>query len=135
MLTKISSNFFCLRVINIVLIQIICILFVARPASTAVNPTQNKTGGAVQESRQGGGFFSNMASTAAGVALGHTMGHAITGGGGGGQQGAEQNQQQPSAPLCQMELDQFISCSNTQRDLTLCNNDIYKQCKATHGLI
>ena len=31
----------------------------------------------------GGGFLSNMMSTAGGVALGHTIGHAITGGGSG----------------------------------------------------
>ena len=39
-------------------------------------------------------------------------------------------------PACQFELQQFIDCSNNQRDLTLCTafNDIYKQCKLQNGL-
>ncbi|XP_075257867.1 uncharacterized protein LOC142349906 [Convolutriloba macropyga] len=118
----------------------------ARPTSTAVagpisQQKQPSTPAAAQGG--GGGFLSNMMSTAGGVALGHTIGHAITGGGsgaaaahnGGGDAYSQQPQQQQNA--CQYELDQFINCSSTQRDLSLCTafNDIYKQCKTQHGLI
>ena len=48
-----------------------------RPASSAAANPSKPTG--VAQPAPGGGFLSNIASTAAGVAIGHTVGHAITG--------------------------------------------------------
>lgn len=101
----------------------------------------------------GMGLMANVASTAAGVAIGHTMGHALTGAlmGHGGDSGsvAEQQQQpvqpqtayQQNHPLnqqdpCRMELEQFLSCAQTQTsDLTLCDgfNQVLKECKMRYG--
>lgn len=53
-----------------------------------------------QQPRQPG-LFANMASTAAGVAVGSSVGHAVSGmlfGGGGGQGGAEPQQAQQQQP-------------------------------------
>lgn len=117
---------------------------VAPPAPTQVAaPTAAAPAG-------GMGMMGNIASTAAGVAIGHTVGHAITGslmGGGGGhsdavaeplqqttpyQQNHLMNQQDP----CRMELEQFLSCAQNQsNDLTLCDgfNQVLKDCKVRYG--
>lgn len=96
------------------------------------------------------GMIANIASTAAGVAIGHTVGSAMTSalGIGGGHQpaaAAEQpqeavaqpqyvNQQQGSAP-CAFELDQFIRCTQ-QNDLQVCYgfNEALKECRARYGV-
>jgi len=101
------------------------------------------------------GMFAQIASTAAGVAVGSTIGnvasHAILGGGGGQQQAAEPaaaapQQQQAYAPPqqaagygspasmeqpCAYEMRQFMECTQTQADLSLCQgfNDVLKECK------
>lgn len=100
------------------------------------------------------GMFAQMASTAAGVAVGSTVGHVVSGallGGGGGHQEAapapaqaappaaydqtQQYQQQPG-PVCQLELKQFLECTQTQSDLSLCQgfNEVLRQCKVANGL-
>ena len=109
----------------------------------------------------GGGLMANVASTAAGVAIGHTVGHAITGalgmnGGGHSEQpvavGEPQQQQlndmqsqplsrQHQQPLagqdpCRFELEQFLSCAQNQsNDLTLCDgfNQVLRECKTRYG--
>jgi len=92
------------------------------------------------------GMFAQMASTAAGVAVGSTVGHvasaAILGGmSGGGSSDQVQNapaqQQQPmqetrnSQNPCEYEMKQFLDCAQNQTDFTLCAgfNDALKQCK------
>merc|ERR1712013_646897 len=89
------------------------------------------------------GMFAQMASTAAGVAVGSTIGHvagaAIVGGmsgSGGGeaqQQQAQQQQQQMRDPQnpCEYEMKQFLDCAQNQSDVTLCQgfNDALRQCK------
>ncbi|ELK26295.1 Coiled-coil-helix-coiled-coil-helix domain-containing protein 10, mitochondrial [Myotis davidii] len=90
-----------------------------------------------------------MASTAAGVAVGsavgHVMGSALTGAFSGGSSEPAQPaaQQAParaaSQPLqmgpCAYEIKQFLDCSTTQSDLTLCEgfSEALKQCKYNHG--
>lgn len=102
-------------------------------------------------------MMANIATTAAGVAIGHTMGHALTGAlgmGGGHQQEpvaadnqAQMQQTQPNQyqqqhqPLagqdpCKFELEQFISCAQNQtNDLALCDgfNQVLKECKMRYG--
>ncbi|KAI4227154.1 MAG: hypothetical protein L6R36_002651 [Xanthoria steineri] len=70
-----------------------------RPSSTAAYPPGNvqkpgAPGGAGQQQQQSSGLFGQMASTAAGVAVGSSIGHAIGGffGGGSSSQAAETQQ-------------------------------------------
>lgn len=94
--------------------------------------------------------MANVASTAAGVAIGHTVGHAITGAFMGGnnsdqpanveQQSAsfQPQQQQPNELQnpCKFELDQFLSCAQSQsNDLSLCDgfNQVLRECKTRYG--
>lgn len=98
-----------------------------------------------------------MATTAAGVAVGsavgHTVGAALTGslGGGGGSSDevAAPAPQQPGGPhgggsvnesaggACQFELRQFIECSQSQYDLSLCQgfSDALRDCRRANGLL
>lgn len=92
-------------------------------------------------------LFGQMASTAAGVAVGHSVGHAITGmfsGGGGSssssaapeQQAAAAPQQYPagSAPVynaCELDQRAFMKClEQNNNDIASCQMfyDLYKQC-------
>ena len=97
--------------------------------------------------------MANIATTAAGVAIGHTMGHALTGalGMGGGnhsepapaeQAGMPQQAYQQQQPLaagqdpCKFELDQFLHCAQSQsNDLSLCDgfNHVLRECKTRYG--
>lgn len=97
--------------------------------------------------------MANIATTAAGVAIGHTMGHALTGalGMNGGNHQPEPvaaDQQQPAMqpqhygqPLagqdpCKFELEQFIQCAQGQSsDLSLCDgfNQVLRECKTRYG--
>lgn len=92
--------------------------------------------------------MAQMASTAAGVAVGsavgHVMGSALTGAFSGGSsepaQPAAQQAPTRAAPLqmgpCSYEIKQFLDCSTTQSDLSLCEgfSEALKQCKYNHGL-
>ena len=88
------------------------------------------------------GLLANVASTAAGVAIGHTVAHGLTNAIYGSsssnqpqveqsaqpqQQQFQQNQKMP----CQYELQQFLNCTQQQSDLSLCEgfNQIFKECK------
>ena len=84
-------------------------------------------------------MMANIASTAAGVAIGHTMGHAITGMFSGGSSDAPANHDQAQAPAtqqasapaasseqsqsgpCAWEIKQFLQCAQQQSDLSLCD--------------
>ncbi|XP_076452813.1 coiled-coil-helix-coiled-coil-helix domain-containing protein 2-like [Babylonia areolata] len=95
------------------------------------------------------GLFAQMATTAAGVAVGsavgHTIGAAMTGSGGGGHQQQPQEvapvqvqstpQQQVYNP-CQRELQQFLDCAQGQSDVSLCAgfNEALRQCKLQYGV-
>ncbi|XP_029474924.1 coiled-coil-helix-coiled-coil-helix domain-containing protein 10, mitochondrial [Rhinatrema bivittatum] len=101
------------------------------------------------------GLMAQMATTAAGVAVGsavgHVLGSAITGTFSGGdnseaakptssvpeppKQPSYQQQQQQFGP-CYYELKQFLECASNQSDLTLCEgfNEALKQCKYHHGV-
>jgi hypothetical protein len=100
----------------------------------------------------GGGMLANIATTAAGVAIGSAAGHAITGMfSGSGSSDAQQSQaaapvaqQQPmygeqpsnqSGP-CAWEIKQFIQCAQGQSDLTLCEgfNEALRQCKSANHM-
>uniref|UniRef100_A0A0B6ZPU2 CHCH domain-containing protein n=1 Tax=Arion vulgaris TaxID=1028688 RepID=A0A0B6ZPU2_9EUPU len=105
------------------------------------------------------GLFAQMATTAAGVAVGsavgHTIGAALSGGGGGGhsQEVAPAPAQTVSAapaaaPVpfqqrydvgsnpCQNQLQQFLECTQTQTDISLCAgfNEALKECKLRFGI-
>ncbi|XP_046946229.1 coiled-coil-helix-coiled-coil-helix domain-containing protein 10, mitochondrial isoform X1 [Lynx rufus] len=95
------------------------------------------------------GLMAQMASTAAGVAVGSAVGHvvgsALTGAFSGGSSEPAQpaTQQAPirtgPQPLqmgpCTYEIKQFLDCSTTQSDLSLCEgfSEALKQCKYNHG--
>jgi len=102
-------------------------------------------------------MFAQMATTAAGVAVGsavgHTIGAAMTGGLGGRSHESDAPQQvaQPSYPVsqaggqqyqapnegpCQFEMKQFLECSQTQYDITLCQgfNEALRQCRISNGV-
>lgn len=114
---------------------------VQRPA-----PTQPMAAAPEQPS-----MFKQMAATAGGVAvgsaIGHTVGHALTGAFSGGssdnqvaqQQPAQAYQQpaggaQPTGP-CAWEIKQFLSCAESQSDLSLCSgfNEALRACKESSG--
>ncbi|KAJ3312749.1 hypothetical protein HDV04_002713 [Boothiomyces sp. JEL0838] len=97
---------------------------------------------AVQQPQQPG-LFANMASTAAGVAVGSTVGHVIGGGisslfGGGNSQ--PQTVQQPAAPVqqqvgaaCEPDNKAFMRCLDAnQNNISACQFylDMLKQCQA-----
>mmetsp|Transcript_54798 Transcript_54798/g.87001 ORF Transcript_54798/g.87001 Transcript_54798/m.87001 type:complete len:157 (+) Transcript_54798:104-574(+) len=119
----------------------------ARPASNVAQPTP--------ATPQQPGLFGQMASTAAGVAIGSTVGHAVSGalfgGHGGGSEQPAYQQDAAAAPYqsynqpmsgqqqqgpCQFEMQQFIECAQNQRDITLCQgfNEALRQCKLANGL-
>ncbi|XP_052075354.1 coiled-coil-helix-coiled-coil-helix domain-containing protein 2-like [Mytilus californianus] len=88
------------------------------------------------------GLMAQMATTAAGVAVGSAVGHtldaAMTGGSGGEtlptyqEPAYQQTQLQP----CQMEFRQFIECTQTQNDISMCQgfNEVLKECKLKFGV-
>jgi hypothetical protein len=99
------------------------------------------------------GMFAQMATTAAGVAVGsavgHTLGAAMTGslGGGGGQEIAQaapaqsapvpiQQRYDPGNNPCQNQIQQFLECTQTQNDISLCAgfNEALKECKLRFGM-
>ncbi|XP_059147154.1 coiled-coil-helix-coiled-coil-helix domain-containing protein 10, mitochondrial-like [Physella acuta] len=111
----------------------------AAPAPLAAQPRQP-------------GLFAQMAATAGGVAVGSAVGHvvgaALTGGGGGHSQEVAPapapaapapqpayNYNQSSNP-CQYQLQQFLDCTQTQPDISLCAgfNEALKECKVRYGL-
>ncbi|MXQ97656.1 hypothetical protein E5288_WYG019166 [Bos mutus] len=95
--------------------------------------------------------MAQMATTAAGVAVGSAVGHvvgsALTGAFSGGSsepaQPAAQQAPERAAPQplqmgpCAYEIRQFLDCSTTQSDLTLCEgfSEALKQCKYNHGQV
>lgn len=101
------------------------------------------------------GMLANIATTAAGVAIGSAAGHAITGMfSGSGSSDAQQAQQQqaPAAQQlspaaysspeqtqsgpCAWEIKQFLQCAQQQSDLTLCDgfNEAIRQCKSANHI-
>lgn len=117
------------------------------PTRTAPVPVQRPaTAVGAPAPSQGPGLLGQMAATAGGVAIGsavgHTIGHALTGGFSGSNsaeaapvaaQQPQQHQQQEGMNPCQMELKQFIDCTQNY-DLSLCEgfNEVLKQCKLQH---
>lgn len=95
--------------------------------------------------------MANVASTAAGVAIGHTVGHALTGalGIGGGHHAEPASVDQASSQMtsgqqqfsnqetpCKFELEQFLNCAQNQsNDLLLCDgfNQVLRECKMRYG--
>jgi len=106
---------------------------------------------AVAQPRQPG-MFAQMATTAAGVAVGSAVGHTLGAAmmGGGRDQPAEvQQQQQTPQPVyasqqqqlgeggpCQLQMKQFLECAQTQSDITLCQgfNEALRECKMSYGM-
>lgn len=117
------------------------------PKAVAPQPKQPAQVGQAQAQAPGGGMLGQIASTAAGVAIGSTVGHVLTGAimGGGKEaepavQQQEIQQQQPSAANrqqdpCRYELEQFLSCAQNQSDLSFCDgfNQVLRECKTRYG--
>ncbi|RWS08510.1 coiled-coil-helix-coiled-coil-helix domain-containing protein 2-like protein [Dinothrombium tinctorium] len=101
-------------------------------------------------------LFGQMAATAGGVAvgsaIGHTVGHAITGAfSGSGSESAVAEAPQQQQPMqgqtysgygqqelnpCQMELKQFLDCTQQQSDISLCDgfNQVLKECRMRYNV-
>ncbi|KAF2735103.1 hypothetical protein EJ04DRAFT_534422 [Polyplosphaeria fusca] len=109
----------------------------ARQHSTAAAPTQQSAAptqqAAAPTQSQGPGLFGQMASTAAGVAVGSSIGHAVGGWFSGGSSAAPAEQQdtdfaqqhqqttnsQPT--VCATDVQNFRNCMDQNRgDLTIC---------------
>lgn len=112
----------------------------------------------VQPAQRQPGLFAQMAATAGGVAVGsavgHTIGAAMTGAfSGGSRNEPQQQQQQQAAPMqqqqqpmqqqqqmqqnpCWQQMQQFLECTQTQSDISMCQgfNDALKDCKLRYGL-
>jgi len=118
------------------------------PVASAAPPA------AIAQPRQPG-MFAQMATTAAGVAVGsavgHTLGAAMMGGGRDRDQPAEvQQQEQAAQPMyvnqqhqqlgeggpCQLQMKQFLECAQKQHDITLCQgfNEALRECKMGYGM-
>lgn len=122
----------------------------ARPTAVAPKPAPTQVSQPAMAQQQPG-LMANIASTAAGVAIGHTMGHAITGALGmngrqeaapveAQQQGQLNQQQNPYTQggnqPCKFELDEFLACTQAHsNDLSLCSgfNEVLKECKIRSG--
>ncbi|KAF5923055.1 hypothetical protein HPG69_016521, partial [Diceros bicornis minor] len=127
----------------------------ARPASRTAAPSAHPpahlppsaTATAPAPSGQPG-LMAQMASTAAGVAVGSAVGHVVGGALTGAFSGGSSEPAQPPAPQaparaapqplqmgpCAYEIRQFLDCSTTQSDLSLCEgfSEALKQCKYNH---
>lgn len=124
-----------------------------RSAPAASAPHQ-QTAQAPAQTSGGGGLFGQMASTAAGVAVGSTLGHGLSGmlfGGGGEAQQQQQQQQDAFAQAGQAQTGEFAqqqarvggTCETQSKDFLRCldatnNNmescsfylEMLKQCQA-----
>lgn len=103
-----------------------------RSAHTAAAPHQSRPAAArpaQQQTQQGPGLFGQMASTAAGVAVGSTIGHTLSSGIGsmfGGSSAAapvEQDQQMVSASQQLQYQEQGKHCDADARNFTRCLED------------
>ena len=97
-------------------------------------------------------MMAQIATTAAGVAIGHTMGHAMVGmfSGSDDKAAAQHNDapvgQQAPVPVstsdqsqngpCSWEIKQFLQCAQQQSDLSLCDgfNEAIRQCKSSNHI-
>ncbi|KAF2709696.1 hypothetical protein K504DRAFT_534024 [Pleomassaria siparia CBS 279.74] len=124
-----------------------------RHSSTAAAPAPAAAAPAPQQAvSQGPGLFGQMASTAAGVAVGSTIGHALGGmfSGGGSSEAAapaaqstefaQQHQtnyaQQSGSGACQADIQNFRKCmDDNQGSLSICGwyMDQLKACQAAAG--
>ncbi|KAF2021596.1 hypothetical protein BU24DRAFT_487985 [Aaosphaeria arxii CBS 175.79] len=126
----------------------------ARHSSTAAHPPQQQAAPPMQQAppqqaSQGPGLFGQMASTAAGVAVGSSIGHAVGGffSGGGSSEPAQQQQQAPTdfaqqhqqanfqsqSGACQAQIGDFRKCMDeNQGSLNICGwyLDQLKACQA-----
>ncbi|EGP82633.1 uncharacterized protein MYCGRDRAFT_106565 [Zymoseptoria tritici IPO323] len=102
----------------------------ARPASTSAAQPQRPQAQAPPQAQSGGsGLFGQMASTAAGVAVGSSIGHAVGGWFGGGSSSAQQEQ---AAPVDQQDNGMYQSSAMSQSNAAqgACANDVnnFRQC-------
>uniref|UniRef100_A0A2K5CVR0 CHCH domain-containing protein n=1 Tax=Aotus nancymaae TaxID=37293 RepID=A0A2K5CVR0_AOTNA len=81
------------------------------------------------------GLMAQMASTAAGVAVGSAVGHVMGSALSGVFSGGSSEPPLQMGP-CAYEIRQFLDCSTTQSDLSLCEgfSEVLKQCKYNHDL-
>ncbi|KAJ5472545.1 hypothetical protein N7530_006546 [Penicillium desertorum] len=120
--------------------------------STAAQPQQAQQAPPMQQQSAGPGLFGQMASTAAGVAVGSSIGHAIGGFFSGGSSAPAEAQQAPPAqamdnglyqsnasqtayenPACEVDVRNFRNCMDeNQGNLSICGwyLDQLKACQA-----
>ncbi|GAW27423.1 putative CHCH domain-containing protein [Rosellinia necatrix] len=99
----------------------------ARPATTYAPAQAPPAAAAAPVASQGPGLFGQMASTAAGVAVGSTIGHAVSGlfsGGGSSAQAEAAAPQQVTAAAQGQGQNQFSSnCAGAAESFTKCMDD------------
>ncbi|KAL7790771.1 hypothetical protein V8C37DRAFT_174655 [Trichoderma ceciliae] len=91
-----------------------------RPATSMAAPPQQHAPTATmppQQASQGPGLFGQMASTAAGVAIGSSVGHAIGGFFGGG---SSESVQAQAAPQQNQQNQQDNNCAGVAQNFTKC---------------
>ncbi|KAL7677063.1 hypothetical protein ACOME3_003310 [Neoechinorhynchus agilis] len=115
--------------------------FQSRRSTSLSKPNPSSLSMPSYKSPQQPGLFGQMASTAAGVALGSSIGHAagaaLVGGsnsypGGGAVAPSTQYQSNP----CMQQIQDFLKCVENNNDISLCQgfNDALKECKFRYGL-
>ncbi|KAI9645327.1 hypothetical protein NHQ30_006063 [Ciborinia camelliae] len=104
-----------------------------RPAGAAPPAAPQAQAGAPQAQSSGPGLLGQVASTAAGVAIGSSLGHAITGFFGGGSSAPEaaqdnavtsqtQEKSQLGEPNCGFQVKSFTNCMDeNQGNMSICN--------------
>ncbi|CAG9832091.1 unnamed protein product [Diabrotica balteata] len=107
--------------------------------------TNNKVPASVDKDEKRSGVFSQMAATAGGVAVGTTVGHfvgniltSIIGMASNKTADSNKDIQRYEEPrrTCSKEIQQFINCAATEKDITLCQgfNEAIQHCKQKHNL-
>ncbi|ESZ89631.1 hypothetical protein SBOR_9980 [Sclerotinia borealis F-4128] len=116
-----------------------------RPAGAAPPAAPKAQAGTPQTQSSGSGLLGQVASTAAGVAIGSSLGHAITGFFGGGSSAPEaaqdnavasqtQEKNQFGEPNCGFQVKSFTNCMDeNQGNMSICNwyLEQMKACQST----
>ncbi|KAI0978854.1 hypothetical protein GJ496_002023 [Pomphorhynchus laevis] len=107
----------------------------------AKQPAKTNSTGSFVQTPQSPGLFGQMAATAAGVAVGSTVGRVAAGSLlGDRSEGTPVAQSSPQTELsanpCYDSINNFLRCIEENNDVSMCQgfSEVLKECKARHGL-